>query len=865
MAGPAPDHRPRWSRSRWPRYDPAHDLPPPRAAPANPLIAALPVESSLPALLEALRTQEVVLLQAPPGAGKTTRVPLALLDAPWCRGKIMMLEPRRLAARAAARRLASQLGEKPGATVGITTRTERVGGPDTRIEVVTEGILTRRLQRDPALEGTSLVIFDEFHERSLQADLGLALCLHSRELLRPDLRLLVMSATLDIERLATLLHPAPIIRSEGRMFPVTVHHRGPAPDSRTAAATVARAVGEALDRHGGSLLVFLPGRREIEQVAELLAVAGKPGTVITPLHGQLPPEAQDAAIQPAPEGLRKVVLATDIAETSLTIEGISVVVDSGLARRPRFDPRSGLTRLETVRISRANAEQRCGRAGRLGPGICIRLWPEADQQRLAAQTAPEILEADLAPLVLSLACWGAAADELLWLDPPPVASLAQARGLLEQLGGLDAQGRVTEHGRALEALGTHPRLAHMLLAARQRGLGRTAALLAALLEERDPLDRNLAGSDLRLRLRALADDASGHTGVHAGVRRRMLTQTRRWTGQLGIAAGERIDPDAAGLLLAFAYPDRIALRRPGPEGRFLLSSGRGAYFPRSDDLAEAPCIVAGVLDAGQREAVIHLAAPLDRAALNAEFGDLIRTEDRVDWDPETGAVSATREQRLGALLLDSRPLSGVDPAQVAGLLLSAIARAGLDCLPWTPEARRLRERIGFAHAVEPGDWPDVSDRTLLRDLPQWLGPWLSGMSRMSHLRNLDLAAALRARLDWSHQQRLDQIAPSHINVPSGSRLAIDYGRAEQPALAVRIQEIFGWTETPRIGGGRVPLTLHLLSPARRPVQITGDLAGFWERTYPEVKKDLKGRYPKHYWPDDPRQAEARRGTRPRTD
>jgi ATP-dependent helicase HrpB len=829
------------------------------------LSTALPVESILPALLEALRTQEVVLLQAPPGAGKTTRVPLALLNAPWYRGRILMLEPRRLAARAAARRLAAQLGEQPGASVGITTRTERVGGPDTRIEVVTEGILTRRLQRDPALEGTSLVIFDEFHERSLQADLGLALCLQSRELLRPDLRLLVMSATLDIERLAALLDPAPVIRSEGRMFPVTVHHRGPAPGSRTVAPAVARAAGEALDRHPGSLLVFLPGRREIEQVAELLAVTRKPGTVITPLHGQLPPEAQDAAIQPAPEGTRKVVLATDIAETSLTIEGVSVVVDSGLARRPRFDPRSGLTRLETVRISRANAEQRCGRAGRIGPGTCIRLWPEADHQRLAAQAAPEILEADLAPLALSLACWGAAADELLWLDPPPAASLAQARGLLEQLGALDARGRITEHGRKLEALGTHPRLAHMLLAARGRGLGRTAALLAALLEERDPLDRDLAGADLRLRLRALADDApAGQRGIHAGLRRRLQTQARRWTGQLGIVAGERVDPDAAGLLLAFAYPDRIALRRPGPEGRFLLSGGRGACFPRSDDLAEAPCIVAGVLDAGQREAMIHLAAPLDRAALTTEFADLIRTEDRVDWDPETGAVSATREQRLGALLLDSRPLAGVDPAQVTGLLLSAIARAGLDCLPWTPEARRLRERMGFAHVVEPGDWPDVSDHALLGGLQRWLGPWLSGMSRMTHLRNLDLAAALRAQLDWSRQQRLDQIAPTHITVPSGSRLGIDYGQAEQPVLAVRIQEIFGWSETPRVNGGRVPLTLHLLSPARRPVQITGDLAGFWERTYPEVRKDLKGRYPKHYWPDDPRQAEARRGTRPRT-
>jgi ATP-dependent helicase HrpB len=825
-----------------------------------PLTTPLPVESCLPPLLEALATDGIALLQAPPGAGKTTRVPLALLGAPWCSGRILLLEPRRLAARATARRLAAQLGEAPGRTVGITTRTERTGGADARIEVVTEGILTRRLQRDPALEDTGIVIFDEFHERSLQADLGLALCLQSRELLRPDLRLLVMSATLDAERIAAWLHPAPVIRSEGRSHPIQIGYAARALDAQNPVPAVLHAIATALESGPGSLLVFLPGRREIEQAAQQLRERVDASVLITPLHGQLPPAEQDAAIRPAPEGQRKIVLATDIAETSLTIEGISVVVDTGLARRPRFDPRTGLTRLETVRVSRANADQRAGRAGRTGPGRCFRLWPEEEQQRLAAHSPPEILEADLAPLALSLACWGAAATDLRWLDAPPEAPLAQARDLLLDLGALDADGRATRHGRALDALGTHPRLGHMLLTAAERQLGRSAALLAALLEERDPLDRGLAGADLRLRLRALAADASGP--VHTALHKRLRHQARRWSNQIGVDWHEPVDPEAAGLLLAFAYPDRIGLRRPGSEGRFLLSSGRGARFLRSDDLAAAPCIVAAVLDAAQREATIHLAAPLELDALTRELGHLARTADKVEWDAETGSVNASRETRIGALLLESRPLPRVDPEAIIGLLLEAIERTGLDCLPWTAEATRLRQRIAFAHGLEGRDWPDVGDAALLKRLKTWLGPWLTGITRMSHLRGLDLAAILRAELSWNRQQLLDELAPSHIVVPSGSRLPINYSEPSRPVLEVRIQEIFGWTETPRIGNGRVPLTLHLLSPARRPVQITQDLAGFWTRTYPEVAKDLKGRYPKHHWPEDPLHAEPRRGTKP---
>lgn len=825
----------------------------------------LPVESVVPELLLALENEGVAVLQAPPGAGKTTRVPPALLLAPWCTERVLLLEPRRIAARAAARRMAFERGERVGETVGITTRTDRQVGPKTRIEVVTEGILTRRLQRDPALEDTSVVIFDEFHERSLQADLGLALCLQSRALLRPDLRLLVMSATLDGTRVARLLDATGVIRSEGRGHPVTVQFMPPAPDPRQPAASVARATVQALSRHPGSVLVFLPGRREIEQVARHLAAAMDPHTLVSPLHGQLSAEAQDAAIRPTPDGKRKVVLATDIAETSLTIEGISVVVDSGLARRPRFDPRNGLTRLETVRISQSNAEQRCGRAGRLGPGTCIRLWSESDTERMARQSPPEILEADLAPLALTLACWGAEAGELAWIDPPPDAALSQARDLLRQLGALDPAGRSTEHGYAMDALGTHPRLAHMLLKARDLSRIETAALLAALLEERDPLDRAWAGADLRIRLQAMAASGRESETIRPGVRKRLIDQARRWSQQLGTRtfAQSNVDPESAGRLLALAYPDRIALRRPGPEPRFLLANGRGAFFPREDDLAEAPCIVAAVLDAGHREAIIHLAAPLDRTTLARDFTDLVRHEDRVEWDPDSGAVLACREQRLGALVLESQPLREPPRAKIGQLLLDAIRGHGVASLPWSPESRKLRARMAFVRALEGPAWPDPSDSALLEDLDEWLGPWLGGMSRLSHLQRLDMSAVLTQPLEWSQRKRLDELAPSHIGVPSGSRIAIDYSDPEHPVLPVRIQEVFGWSDTPRIGDGKVPLTLHLLSPARRPMQITRDLAGFWDRTYPEVKKDLKGRYPKHYWPDDPLQAEARRGTRPR--
>ncbi|OOG28732.1 ATP-dependent helicase HrpB [Thioalkalivibrio denitrificans] len=814
----------------------------------------LPVEDCLPGLLQALETKGLAVLQAPPGAGKTTRVPLALLEAVHT-GRlggpgILMLEPRRLAARAAARRLAWHLGEKPGHTIGLTTRLDRVGGPDTRVEVVTEGILTRRLQRDPALQDIGIVIFDEFHERSLQADLGLALCLHARQLLRPDLGILVMSATLDTAGVAALLGGAPVIESRGRSFPVDIRYGGPAPDARSIAAPVTQAVRAALTEQSGSILVFLPGQREIEATARALEAQADSSTHILPLYGQLAPEAQDAAIRPAPPGQRKVVLATDIAETSLTIEGIRVVVDAGFARKPVFDPRTGLTRLETVPISRASADQRCGRAGRLEPGVCIRLWSEEAHARLPARTTPEILSADLAPLALTLACWGADADELAWLDPPPAAALSQAHDLLRDLGALDAAGRPTAHGRALEALGTHPRLAHMLLRARDLGLGRTACVLTALLEERDPLPAG-AGADLRLRMRLAAGDRSG-PGVAQGALRRIRTLAARRAGQLELDPREAVDADSTGLLLALAYPDRIALRREGIDGRFLLSGGRGARMREGEDLQACECLVAAVLDDTGRDALIRLAAPLERSRLEDELAGSITEEDILAWDESIQGVVAQRARRLGALRLGSRPLQAADPQAVTDLLVQAIHDRGLRCLPWAPDSERLRQRMAFARVLEPeGGWPDVSNEALLNGLADWLGPSMAGMSRLDHLARLDLVAALQGLLDWRQLKRLDAIAPTHLTVPSGSRLRIDYSDPHAPVLAVRIQEIFGLMETPRVGDGRVPLTLHLLSPARRPVQVTRDLAGFWARTYAEVKKDLKGRYPKHHWPDDP--------------
>lgn len=839
----------------------------------------LPVTEALPRLTRALELHSNVVLQAPPGAGKSTGVPLALLDAAWLGNhKIVMLEPRRLAARAVASRMAQLRNEPVGRTVGYRTRLDTKISAATRIEVVTEGILTRWLQRDAALEGVGIVIFDEFHERSLHADLGLALTLDAQGTVREDLKILVMSATLDGAAVAALLGNAPIVTSVGRAFEVQTRYRERLPgrgvwgSGRGQDEDIARITGavvlRALEDEHGDMLVFLPGQGEIRRVQRLLEDAQLPrGARVLPLYGDLSIEQQDAAIRPGVNGERKIVLATNIAETSLTIEGVRIVVDSGLARRSRFDPATGMSRLETVRISRASADQRRGRAGRLEAGVCYRLWPESENASLPAHTPAEIVEADLAPLALELASWGISDPAALrWLDTPPAATFAQARDLLISLDAVDdasANGRITAHGRILARLPAHPRLAHMIVRSGELGLTRLALQIAALLAERDLLRMTQQNRDVDLRLRvdALRGDRNLPPGVtvDSAARQRVLRSVELLERQLETSnnsADSHADHDT-GRLLALAYPDRIAQSRGGG-GRYLLSSGRGAKLVDVSSIAQAEFLVVADLDAGEREATIRLAAPIDRSTLEAEFSTHIRMRERIEWDSREQAVIAQRERWLGAINLESRRLENPDSAQLADALMTGIRELGLASLPWNREARVLQARMNFARATDPRNskpWPAVSDSDLLENLASWLAPWLTGMTRRDHWSRLDLHGALLALLDWDQQQRLNELAPTHLVVPSGSRIPIDYS-ADSPTVSVRLQEIFGLRETPTIGAGRIALTLQLLSPAQRPVQVTKDLISFWARGYPEVKKELKGRYPKHYWPDDPLTAEA---------
>ena len=835
--------------------------------------SGLPIDAALPALRTELAAHGAVVLTAPPGAGKSTVVPLVLLGEPWARGKrLLMLEPRRLAARAVAERMARTLGESVGRTVGYRMRRDTRVSKETRLEVLTEGVLVRMLQSDPALEGVAAVLFDEFHERSLQADLALALALDARETLGAPVKFLIMSATLEAEGIARLLGGAPVVRAAGRSFPVQTRYAGtgapPLPEAlaRGTASpeqSVARLVLRALGETHGDVLVFLPGAREIRRVAQLLQSDGAEARIL-PLYGELSAAAQDAALTPL-AGVRRVVLATNIAETSLTLEGVRVVVDSGLVRRLRFDPNTGMSRLELERISRASAEQRQGRAGRLEAGVCYRLWSEAAHRSLAPFTPAEILEADLAALALELAQWGARdATALPWLDPPPAGLLQSARDLLARLGALDALGRITEHGRAMARLAVHPRLAHMLLCARELGAVALAADLAALLAERDLVRSGGRDADLRTRLEILRGEAPlGETDRAALTAVR--AQAREFIRQLGGAAQAGPYARSAGVLLALAFPDRIGVLRAGGEGRFMLANGRGAHFAEAQSLARQPLIVAVHLDDRERDARILLAAPLEREALEAVIPGALQWRETVEWNRREQAVVARRELRLDQVLLEAHPLAAVPAERAREALLAGVRDLGIGVLPWERELRELQARVALVRGLGGPytEWPDLEDAALAESLEDWLAPWLEGVTRREHLARLPLAEALRARMGWQRLRELDALAPTYLTVPSGAQIRIDYLDASAPVVAVRLQEVFGLAETPRLVGGRVPVTFKLLSPAHRPVQVTRDLGSFWRRGYAEVRKDLRGRYPKHHWPEDPLTAEAVRGVRRR--
>ncbi|HET9108649.1 MAG TPA: ATP-dependent helicase HrpB [Steroidobacteraceae bacterium] len=839
--------------------------------------SGLPIDEVLPELRRALREHSSAVLTAPPGAGKSTVVPLMLAAEPWAAGKrILMLEPRRLAARAVAVRMAETFAEAVGRTVGYRMRLDTKVSRETRIEVVTEGVLTRMLQSDPALEGVAAVVFDEYHERSLQADLGLALVLDARESVAPDLRILVMSATLEGAAVSRLLGDAPVVAAHGRSFPVQTRYAGkgapPLPDGAmtrgaqdSPEALTARIVRRALQEQTGDVLVFLPGAREIQRVRALLEGSASPSGAsaleILPLYGELSGEEQAAALTPGGPGIRRIVLATNIAETSLTIPGVRVVVDSGLVRRLRFDPATGMSRLETERISRASADQRQGRAGRVAAGVCYRAWSESAQRSLAPFSPAEIVEADLTPLALELASWGVRdAAMLKWLDAPPAATLASARELLGRLGALDGGGRITPHGREMARLAVHPRLAHMLLRARERGSLPLAADLAALLSERDLLRASTGArdADIRGRLEALRGETEP-----AAIDRAALPRARRAARELlrQLGAGRALQPDraadSAGGLLALAFPDRIGRQRSAGEGRFILTNGRGAHFAEPQGLSRQELIVAVDLDDRERDARIRLAAPLRRGEVEELMAARLERSDSVEWSTREQAVLARRVLRLDGLVLEESALPEVPQEASRAAMLEGIRQLGIGSLPWSREARDLQARVAFVRALDEahGRWPDLSDTALAQSVGDWLPLWLDGITRRDHLARIPLLDALLSRLSWDERRELDTLAPSHLTVPSGSRVRIDYLDESAPAVSVRLQEVFGLTATPRIGAGRVPLTFKLLSPAQRPVQVTRDLASFWRGAYSEVRKDLRGRYPKHYWPENPLEGE----------
>ena len=823
---------------------------------------SLPVLERLDDLRAALAGRGVAVLQAPPGAGKTTAVPPALLDEPWLGdGRIVMLEPRRLATRAAARRMAAVRRERVGDTIGYRTRDDRAVGPDTRVEVVTEGILTRRLQRDAALDGVGMVIFDEFHERSLQADLGLALALDARRHLRPDLRLLVMSATLDGERVAALLggegDPAPVVTSESRAHPVDVRWEPRRPREHLEPAVVGAVRRVLRTESEGDVLVFLPGAGEIRRTESELRAAldGEPVDVHV-LYGALPAGEQDAALAPGLPGRRKVVLATDIAETSLTVEGVSIVVDGGSARRPVFDVGTGLTRLDTVPASKASADQRAGRAGRLGPGVAVRLWSKVEHAARRPFTDPEIRHADLAGLALELAVWGTDPAELPFLDPPPPRALADARTLLVELGALDTDEphAPTGLGREMVDLPLHPRLARMVVGARVHGQAWLACLLAALLEDRDVLrgrPDDLPG-DVALRLALLDDPGARHPLADGRALRRARDRARDLARRTGSPTGGA-DSAEAGTLLALAYPDRVAQARGGA-GRYVLRTGTEGWLATGDPLAHEPFLAVAEVDGRRRNGRIRLAAPLAEDQLLAALGDQVVEHRRTAWDRDRDDLVTRVERQLGRLRLGVVEARAEAGPQTTGALLDRVRDTGLAALPWTDRARSVQARVGFLRAVVGDPWPDLSNAALRRTLDDWLAPLLAGATGRADLDRLDLARTLRGMLPYEVVADLDRLAPEALTVPSGRRVPLRYGEGapgDPPVLAVRVQQLFGATETPTVAAGRVPVTLHLLSPADRPVQVTSDLAGFWAGSWHDVRKDMAGRYPKHDWPEDP--------------
>ncbi|TNJ33360.1 ATP-dependent helicase HrpB [Arenimonas terrae] len=821
-----------------------------------------PIAELLPALLESLAVSPRLVLEAPPGAGKTTQVPLALLDAPWRGdGRILMLEPRRVAARAAAGYMAKQLGEQPGDTVGYRIRFEAKVSARTRVEVVTEGILTRMIQDDPTLEGVAAIVFDEFHERHLAGDLGLALALDVQAQLREDLRIVVMSATLDGEKLARFLD-APRLTSAGRSFPVTTAHF-PARRDEPLNAQLRRCVEEALAKHPGDLLVFLPGQREIaDALSSLQAGAAAVDAVLLPLHGELPVEAQSAALAPDPQGRRRIVLATNVAESSVTLPGVRVVIDAGLAREPRYDPNSGFARLDTVTISQASADQRAGRAGRVAEGWAYRLWPQS--QRLEPMRTPEIAQVELAGLALEIAAWGD--STLRFVDAPPSGALAAAKELLQRLGAVGEDQRITAFGRELLALGTHPRLAAMLKAPRAPSERALACDLAALIEARDPIRERSDG--LAMRWQALAASRRGRVEGNAnrGALAAIDAAAKQWRRRLRCDAPPPTDAPAhlLGDLLAHAFPDRIARQHPAEPRRYLLANGRMARIFDDSAVFGEPWIVASELRFEAKDSLVLRAAPVDEARLLRDFPQRFFEGDVVRWDGAARALVARRERRFDRITLESRPAGRPDPALAAQALTDAVGELGLEALPWTEGLRQWLERVRCLRGWMPElGLPDLSDENLLATRGLWLKPAFAGKTRLDALGEDELGEALRSGLDWPLRQKLDVLAPRRITVPSGMERGIEYAQGRAPVLAVKLQELFGLADTPRIADGRVPLTLHLLSPGGKPLQVTQDLRSFWANTYPEVKKEMKGRYPRHPWPDDPWTATATHRAKPR--